>query len=50
MFTLPHSTTAQGQTTLSLGKLTLNIGNDTYEYDGTQDVNITILDGENMGF
>lgn len=50
VFTLPHSTTARGQTSLTLGKLTLNIGNDTYEYDGTQDVNITILDGESMGF
>ena len=33
-----------------LAKLQINIGSDTYEYDGTQDVNITIADGENMGF
>lgn len=49
-FMLPHSTTAQGQTSLTLGKLTINIGDDTYEYDGSQDVDITILDGESMGF
>lgn len=30
--------------------LTINVGSDTYVYDGSQDVNITILDGENMGF
>lgn len=33
-----------------LAKLQIGIGSDTYEYDGTQDVNITILDGESMGF
>lgn len=33
-----------------LEKLQINIGSDTYEYDGTQAVNITIADGENMGF
>ena len=33
-----------------LAKLQINIGSDTYEYDGTQAVNITILDGESMGF
>lgn len=40
----------QGMTLLSLGKLTINIGSSTYEYDGMQDVNITIADGESMEF
>lgn len=35
---------------LKLQSLTINIGSDTYEYDGSQSVNITIADGENMGF
>lgn len=30
--------------------LTLNIGADTYTYDGSEPVTVTILDGENMGF
>lgn len=30
--------------------LTINVGGSTYEYDGSQDVNITIADGENMEF
>lgn len=50
-FTWPHVTSVgAGFSLLNLGKLTLNIGNDTYEYDGSQDVNITIADGENMEF
>lgn len=39
-----------GVSLLGLGKLTFNIGNDTYEYDGSQDVNITVADGESMEF
>lgn len=49
-FTFPNSTTAHGDTMFALGKLTIDIGGNTYEYDGTQDVDITILDGESMGF
>lgn len=50
-FTWPHVTSVgAGFSLLNLGKLTLNIGSNTYEYDGSQDVNITIADGENMGF
>lgn len=30
--------------------LTINVGSTTYEYDGSEPVTITILDGENMGF
>lgn len=30
--------------------LTINVGSDTYTYDGSADVTVTILDGENMGF
>lgn len=30
--------------------LTINLGSDTYEYDGSTDVTITILDGENTEF
>lgn len=40
----------QGMTLLSLGKLTINVGSDSYEYDGMQDVSITIADGESMEF
>lgn len=51
VFTYPHVTdVGYGYSMLNLGKLTLNIGSDTYEYDGSQDVNITIADGEDMGF
>ena len=30
--------------------LTINVGSTTYEYDGSEPVTVTILDGENMGF
>lgn len=30
--------------------LTINIGSTTYEYDGSEPVTITILDGENTEF
>lgn len=49
-FAFPNHTTIDSNTILGLGKLTINIGSNTYEYDGSQDVNITILDGESMGF
>lgn len=50
IFNFSHSTTEGAYTYLGLGKLTINIGSDTYEYDGSSDVSITILDGESMGF
>lgn len=49
-FGFPNHTTIDGDTILGLGKLTINIGSNTYEYDGSQDVTITIADGENMEF
>lgn len=49
-FGFPNHTTSDSNTILGLGKLTIHIGSNTYEYDGSQDVNITIADGENMGF
>ena len=49
-FDFPNHTTSDGYTFLGLGKLTINIGSKTYEYDGSQNVNITIADGENMEF
>lgn len=50
-FVFPHVDTSNpGLKVLTLGELTINIGSDTYTYNGTQDVNITIADGENMGF
>lgn len=50
-FIFPHVDTSNpGLKALTLGELTINIGSDTYTYNGTQDVNITIADGENMGF
>lgn len=30
--------------------LTINVGSDTYTYNGSQDTTINIADGENMGF
>lgn len=50
IFNFSHSTTEGAYTHLNLGKLTINIGSDTYEYNGSSDVSITILDGESMGF
>lgn len=44
------STETPGTTLLSQGTLTINIGQDTYTYDGSTDTTITILNGENMGF
>lgn len=35
---------------LTQAPLTITVGSETYTYDGTQAVNITILDGESMGF
>lgn len=50
-FIFPHvDTSTPGLKALTLGELTINIGSDTYTYNGTQDVNITIADGENMEF
>lgn len=46
--TLNYNTTQGGD--LKLHSLTINVGSATYEYDGSQDVNVTIADGENMGF
>lgn len=50
-FIFPHVDTSNPMSkVLTLGELTITIGSDTYTYNGTQDVNITIADGENMGF
>jgi len=50
-FFFPHVDTSNpGLKMLTLGELTINIGSDTYTYNGTQDVNITIADGENTEF
>lgn len=50
-FIFPHADTSTPMSkVLTLGELTITIGSDTYTYNGTQDVNITIADGENMGF
>lgn len=45
-----HLETTQNGDVKNGHTLTINVGSDTYEYDGSQDVNITIADGENMGF
>jgi hypothetical protein len=39
-----------GTNILTQAPLTITVGSQTYTYDGTQAVNITIADGENMGF
>lgn len=44
------STESSGGTLLSNGTLTINIGSGTYTYDGSADVTITILDGEDTEF
>ena len=50
-FIFPHVDTSNpGLKLLTLGELTINIGSDTYTYNGMHDENITIADGENMGF
>ena len=50
-FLFPHVDTSTPMSkVLTLGELTITIGSDTYTYNGSQDVNITIADGENMGF
>lgn len=45
-----NSAATPGRTMLGLGTLTVNIGSDTYTYDGSTDTTITILDGENTEF
>lgn len=50
MYPFTKTTAAPGGTLLGHSTLTINIGSDEYTYDGTTDVTITILDGENMGF
>lgn len=50
-FVFPHVDTSTPMfKLLTLGELTINIGSSTYTYNGTQDVSITIADGENTEF